>query len=391
MIETKIKSIALKNREKVIKIRRQIHSNPELAFKEFKTSKLIKEELDKLNIEYIDVASTGVLATIKGKNNSGKTILLRADMDALPIKEENDLEFKSINDNMHACGHDAHVSWLLGTAMILNDIKEELNGNVKLLFQPGEEKGGSDIVIKENVLEGVDVLATGHCWPTIESGKIGIARNCAMAATNTFEITIIGKGGHGAEPHNCIDPIAVGNAVYSSIQQIVSRKIDPVIPVVVSVCSFNSGVSKNIIPDVCTLQGTIRAISQEKVIEVSQILENIARAICKAHGANCKFEKSAGGDAVINDKNMIELGRKSACKILGDENVEMIDFPAMTGEDFAIYMKERPGLFMYIGVGNEEKNTSYRLHNNKFDIDEKCLSVASSLFSQLAVDYLCKL
>ncbi|UWD46955.1 amidohydrolase [Clostridioides difficile] len=388
MIEDKIKSIALKNNEEVIKIRRQIHRNPELAFKEFETSKLIKKELDKLNIEYIDVAGTGVLATIKGNNDGRKTILLRADMDALPIKEENDLEFKSTNDNMHACGHDAHVSWLLGAAMILNDIKEELCGNVKLLFQPGEEKGGSDIVIKENVLEGVDVLATGHCWPTIESGKIGIARNCAMAATNTFEITIIGKGGHGAEPHNCIDPIAVGNAVYSSIQQIVSRKIDPVVPVVVSVCSFNSGISKNIIPDICTLQGTIRAISQEKVLEISEVLERMVRNICEAHGADCKFEKSAGGDAVINDKNMIELGRKSALKILGDENIEMIDFPAMTGEDFAIYMKERPGLFMYIGVGNKEKNINYKLHNNKFDIDEKCLSTASSLFAQLAVDYL---
>ncbi|MGX9756109.1 M20 metallopeptidase family protein [Clostridioides difficile] len=388
MIEDKIKSIALKNNEEVIKIRRQIHRNPELAFKEFETSKLIKKELDKLNIEYIDVAGTGVLATIKGNNDGRKTILLRADMDALPIKEENDLEFKSTNDNMHACGHDAHVSWLLGAAMILNDIKEELCGNVKLLFQPGEEKGGSDIVIKENVLEGVDVLATGHCWPTIESGKIGIARNCAMAATNTFEITIIGKGGHGAEPHNCIDPIAVGNAVYSSIQQIVSRKIDPVVPVVVSVCSFNSGISKNIIPDRCTLQGTIRAISQEKVLEISEVLEHMVRNICEAHGADCKFEKSAGGDAVVNDKNMIELGRKSALKILGDENIEMIDFPAMTGEDFAIYMKERPGLFMYIGVGNKEKNINYKLHNNKFDIDEKCLSTASSLFAQLAVDYL---
>ncbi|HBG7808581.1 TPA: peptidase dimerization domain-containing protein, partial [Clostridioides difficile] len=183
----------------------------------------------------------------------------------------------------------------------------------------------------------------------------------------------------------------VGNAVYSSIQQIVSRKINPVIPVVVSVCSFNSGVSKNIIPDVCTLQGTIRAISQEKVIEISKILENIVRGVCKSNGADCKFEKSMGGDAVINDKDMIELGKKSACKILGYENVEMIDFPAMTGEDFAIYMKERPGLFMYIGVGSEEKNINYRLHNNKFDIDEKCLSVASSLFSQLAVDYLCQL
>lgn len=390
MIEDKIKSIELKNNEKVIKIRRQIHSNPELAFKEFETSKLIKKELDKLNIEYIDVAGTGVLATIKGSNNGKKTILLRADMDGLPIKEENDLEFKSTNDNMHACGHDAHVSWLLGAAMILNDIKEELHGNVKLLFQPGEEKGGSDIVIKENVLEGVDVLATGHCWPTIESGKIGIARNCAMAATNTFEITIIGKGGHGAEPHNCIDPIAVGNAVYSSIQQIVSRKIDPVVPAVVSVCSFNSGISKNIIPDICILQGTIRAISQEKVLEISEVLEHMVRNICKAHGADCKFEKSAGGDAVVNDKNMIELGRKSALKILGDENIEMIDFPAMTGEDFAIYMKERPGLFMYIGVGNKEKNINYKLHNNKFNIDEKCLSTASSLFAQLAVDYLCQ-
>ncbi|MCC0643492.1 M20 family metallopeptidase [Clostridioides sp. ZZV14-6150] len=390
MIEDKIKSIALKNNEKVIKIRRQIHSNPELAFKEFETSKLIKKELDKLNIEYIDVAGTGVLATIKGNNNGKKTMLLRADMDGLPIKEENDLEFKSTNDNMHACGHDAHVSWLLGAAMILNDIKEELHGNVKLLFQPGEEKGGSDIVIKENVLEGVDVLATGHCWPTIESGKIGIARNCAMAATNTFEITIIGKGGHGAEPHNCIDPIAVGNAVYTSIQQIVSRKIDPVVPVVVSICSFNSGISKNIIPDICILQGTIRAVSQEKVLEISEVLEHMVRNICKAHGADCKFEKSAGGDAVVNDKNMIELGRKSALKILGDENIEMIDFPAMTGEDFAIYMKERPGLFMYIGVGNKEKNINYRLHNNKFNIDEKCLSTASSLFAQLAVDYLCQ-
>lgn len=395
MINQEIKRIYREIEDEVVNIRRNIHRNPELAYEEFSTSKYILEKLKSIGIEEIDVIeNTGIVALLRGEKCINKenptTIMLRADMDALPIKEETNLTFKSRNNNMHACGHDVHIAWTLGVAIILSRLKKLLNGNIKFVFQPAEEIGGSVKLVKKGVLNSpeVDIVLAGHCWPDLEAGKIGIARDVAMASANTFKIKILGKGGHGAEPHNCIDPICIGNEIYSSIQKIVSRRINPIDSTVVSICSFNSGYSSNIIPDTCEIQGTVRSLSVNKVIEINKNIELVVSNICNIYGAKYSFEMGGVCLPVVNDSILVNKILESATDIIGCENINIVDYPSMTGEDFSEYCNKKPGLFIYVGSSSLEKGIKEKLHSSKFDIDESMLETAVAVFSKFIIDYL---
>lgn len=382
----------------LINIRRKIHQNPELGNKEFKTRDLIIERLNNIGYTNIEIINeTGVVAILEGEskditsgNDRSRTILFRSDIDALPIKEENDSEFKSLNDNMHACGHDAHIAWGLGTAEVLYSIKDSIKGRVKFVFQPAEEIGGARKLIHLGVLRNpdVDVVLGGHVWPEIEVGKIGIANKVAMSSGTSFKIEIIGKGGHGAEPYNCIDPIAIGSEVYSSIQKLLYKINTPKDPTIISVCSFNAGNSRNIIPDICTIEGTIRAISKDRISDILDKIDKITLKITEAYGA--KYELDRGGIClpVVNDSSLVKLMQNSSAAFLDEGDISIIDYPAMTSDDFSEYTAKLPGLYIYIGSTSNGSDITEKLHSSKFDIDESLIKVAVRVFSGFIIDCL---
>ncbi|WP_434303174.1 M20 metallopeptidase family protein [Clostridium botulinum] len=392
MLTEEILEIANNIKEELIDVRRYMHMYPELSFEEFKTSEFIKEKLKEHNINYIeDFHKTAVVALIKGRKE-GKTILVRGDIDALPIEENNSLEYKSLNKGvMHACGHDAHIAWTLGTAIILNKLKDKIKGNVKFIFQPGEEnQWGAKEMLKYGILENpkVDAAIAGHVWPDVQSGKIAIVNGCAMACANKFRIEIIGKGGHGASPQDTLDPIAIANEVYMAIQQIVSRRVDPYDSVVISIGVFKAQGSYNIIPDKVEMEGTIRTLSKDKMKEIIRLIDNILKGIVLIQGAKYRFDATEGVYPLINSEEFVYLAREAVVKVLGESNVEILKHGSMTGDDFSYFLNKVPGVFMYIGTLNNEKNINKPLHNCNFDIDEDIIYKASTVLSQLVIDYL---
>ncbi|MGL4773125.1 MAG: M20 metallopeptidase family protein, partial [Clostridium sp.] len=336
--------------EELIKIRREIHKYPETALEEVKTSKLIVEKLKEFGIEDIkdDIYKTAVLATIEG-GSKGKTILIRADMDALNIEEETNLEFKSCNhQKMHACGHDAHVTWLLGVAYILNKYKDELSGTFKLIFQPAEEDvGGADELLENyNILEEnpkVDYAIAGHVWPEINSKEFGLVNGCAMASANKLELDIYGKGGHGAEPHKTIDPIALASSVYMTSQQILSRRANPFSSSVLTFGVFEGKGAFNVIPDMVHMEGTVRGETYEEVCRITNELERITKGIVESFGGSYKLKVEKPVLPTINNKELV----KKAGKIFEELNepLHVLDHGAMTGEDFCYFTNKVPSLF----------------------------------------------
>ena len=304
--------------KKVYDIRHQIHMNPELGFEEYETSKLVSSELEKLGIEVTkNVAKTGVVGLIKG-GYPGKTVALRADMDALRINEEGDYEFKSKNPGvMHACGHDGHTASLLGVAMMLNEIKDELHGNVKLIFQPAEEvEGGALPMIKEGVLENpkVDAVFGGHLWGSIEEGKVAVKHGAMMASPDIFTIKIHGKGGHAGVPHASVDPVPIMAQVITALQTIVSRKNDPTNPLVISCCNVHSGECHNAIPTEALIQGTVRTLNNETRDFAEEAIEKFVKGIVESQGASYEFEFIRQFPPLVNDKNMADVLEKAAKK-----------------------------------------------------------------------------
>jgi len=391
-----IKSISSEIETDIINIRRIIHKFPELGNKEFNTSKVIVDKLKKIgytDIEVID--NTGVLAILHGESKTNeihKTVMFRSDIDALPIKEETNCEFSSLNENMHACGHDAHIAWGLGIAEVLFRLKHLVNGQVKFVFQPAEETGGAKKLIDLGVLENpnADIVVGGHVWPEIEVGNIGIARNVAMSSGSSFKLTVIGKGGHGAEPFNCIDPIAIGSEIYSSIQKLQYKINNPKEPAIISICSFHSGFSRNIIPDICKIEGTVRAVNRDLVVDILDKIEDIAHNFTKSYKASYKFDRSSICSPVVNDINLVNIMYNSANKFIetDSEHIKIIDYPAMTSDDFSAYTDKIPGLYIYIGSSSKDSGLSEKLHSNKFDLDEKLLRKAVNVFSGFIIDYL---
>lgn len=394
-IKDEIMQTAKGIQEELINIRRHLHSNPELSLKEFETSKYICEKLREYGIEeiYDNIYETAVLALIRG-SKPGKTIMLRADMDALPIEELNDVSYKSINSCvMHACGHDSHVSWMIGAAIILNKFKSNLNGNVKILFQPAEEGvGGADTLLEHidilNMEPKVDCAIAGHVWPSIDSGSVGIVNGCAMAAANKFTLEIIGKGGHGAEPQNTIDPIALANSAYMAIQQIVSRITNPFEPAVVTIGLFKGEGAYNVIPDKVIMEGTVRAESFNRVTEIMELISGVVKGIVEPRGGKYTLSSSKEIHSVINDEQMVLWAEKAIGEFKGKEKIQLLKHGAMTGEDFCYFSERVPSLFIYIGTKNIEKGINVALHNPKFNIDEDILWQSAADMSYLAYKYL---
>lgn len=389
-------SIILKKAEaikdKLIALRRDIHAHPEIGLHETRTAKIIAETLEQYGIEVQrNVGVTGVVGLLRGKY-PGKTILLRADMDCLKISEENNIKYKSEYPNlMHACGHDAHIAWLIGAAIILSELKGKIKGNIKFLFQPAEEKeGGAEKTIHSGVLENpkVDAIIGAHVWPNIETGKIGIKSGPLMAASDNFKISIYGKGGHGGQPHKCIDPIAVACEIYMALQTVISRKVDPLEPVVITIGKFNSGSAHNVIPDKAEMEGTIRTLTHEVRDKIPDIMESIIKGISLANGAKYNFEFIPYHAPVINDSEITSVVGKAAAKLLGHKSIIIVDKPTMIGEDFSSFEEKVPGTFFWVGTYNSKKGIIKPLHNPEFNIDEDIIYKAAAVFAECAIVYL---
>jgi len=393
--------------EKLIETRKELHKYPELGLETFKTADFITNYLTNLGIESHKVLSgAGVVGIIRGqysneptdgytgKRNSDevKTIALRADIDALPINEENSFGYKScIPGAMHACGHDFHTVCLLGAAEILYTMKGYFKGNIKLLFQPAEETiAGAPGMIKEGVLENpsVDACFAAHVWPSIPVGKIGIVHGPSFSGINNFIITVKGKGGHGAMPHETIDPITVGCNIVTTLQTLISRRVNTFEPAVLSVCSFNAGTSVNITPDTAVLKGTLRTFDLSLRKKLEELICEISQGIAKSMGAELNIKFIYEAPPVINENNITDLFIDSACKIIGKENIITDIKPAMVSEDFAFFSQIVPSTYYYLGCRNEEKGITYPLHNAKFKGDEECIRIGASLFAQFAIDFL---
>lgn len=390
MIDFLYKAESIK--DELISLRRNFHSHPELGFEEYETSKKIKNFLQREGIPYIEVSKTGICAVIKG--NGEKTIGIRADIDALPLEDKKCCEYSSkVKGKMHACGHDAHTTILLGAAKILNSMKDSLKGNVKLFFEPAEETvGGARFMIKEGVLENphVDAVIGLHVDEGIDVGKIGVKRGVVNAASNPFTITIKGKGGHGAHPDTTIDPIVIASEVILSLQTIVSREIPPTDPAVITIGSIHGGTAQNIIPEEVTISGIIRTMRSEHREYVKRRLKEAVEGISASMRGKCVIDIEESYPCLYNDDNMLNLIENSAKSIIGKENIKILQNPSMGVESFAYFSMERPSAFYYLGVRNEKRGIIHPAHGSFFDIDEDALPIGVAIQCRAAYDYFCK-
>ena len=368
--------------EKVKAYREHIHRYPELSFKEFQTMEFVADALTKIGIPFEKgVAGTGVVGIIRGNQHTADEacVGLRSELDALPILEQTDLSFASVHDGvMHACGHDVHTSILLGAAEILWKYRNELPHPVKLIFQPGEEKnpGGASLMIEAGVLNNppVSELFALHVFPEMEAGKIGFKQGLYMASCDEIYITIHGKGGHGATPHNTIDPIAIGAQLIIGLQQIVSRKCDPKIPCVLSFGYFEALGATNVIPDKAVLKGTFRTMDEPWRKEAIELIQKNVHATCEAFGATADLDISIGYPFLQNDEKLTDAFTRAAEKYFGEERVEELPI-RLTSEDFSFYAQEIPVCFFRLGVRNEAEGIVYGVHHPKFNIDDHALQV----------------
>jgi len=388
-----IKELSCKYLKEITNIRRHIHTYPELSKEEYKTAELVAVKLREMGIEVeTGVAKTGVVALIKGKNPDKKTVALRADMDALQITEENDVPYKSQNEGvMHACGHDAHTSSLLGTAKILSELKDQFEGTVKLFFQPSEERypGGAIEMIKAGVMENprpVNVFGQ-HVYPELEAGKIGLKSGKYMASTDEVFLTVKGKGGHGGQPMNNIDPVLIASHIVVALQQIVSRNANPSMPTVLSFGRFIADGRTNVIPNHVNIEGTIRTFDEEWRKTAHQKITKMAESIADSMGGSCEVYIDPGYPFVYNDPEVTENTKAWAIDYLGEENV--VDLPLrMTAEDFSYFANEAPSCFYRLGVRNEERGIVSNLHTPTFDVDELSLETGMGLMAWIAVNAL---
>ena len=373
----------------IVEKRRTIHRHPELMYEEFETSKLVQNTLKELEIPYKkDIAITGVVGTIG--NGKGPCIALRADMDALPIHEETDIDFKSeIDGKMHACGHDCHTAMLLGAARVLKENEHKINGTIKLIFQPAEEGGaGGKMMREQGVLldPKVQQIFALHVAGTIPVGTLASREGTLLAATSSIKILVKGKGGHAAAPHHTNDPVVTGSKIVVELQTLVSRELNPLEPGVISITMANAGSAFNVIPSTMELQGTIRSLTIEGVSNLQTRVKEVAQSIAKAN--RCEAEVSFPGNdypPTINDAGCWQLGKSAAKEILGEENLIEMPDPIMGGEDFAYYTEEVPGCFSFLGVGNPDIDAVYDVHHPMFKVDEKALSLGTAIHVNTAL------
>ena len=390
-MQEKIRRLAHEYHAATIAQRRHLHAHPELSFQEYHTSRYVAAELAALGIEHQHgVADTGVVALIKGKNPRKRIIALRADMDALPILEANDVPYKSQNEGiMHACGHDVHTSSLLGAARILHELRQEWEGTVKCIFQPGEERlpGGASLMIKAGVLEHprpVSIFGQ-HVHPPLRAGMIGLKSGIYMASADEIYVTVKGRGGHGAMPQECVDPITMSAQILMSLQQIISRYCDPAIPSVLTFGKINStGGATNIIPNEVKMEGTFRTMDEKWRAEAHKRMKKMAESIAKGMGGACDFHILRGYPVLYNHEQLTARTKQWAIEYLGKDQV--VDLPLrMTSEDFAYFSQAMPACFYRLGTGNPERGISSPIHTNTFDIDEKALETSIGLMAWLAV------
>jgi amidohydrolase len=378
--------------ESLIDLRRTFHQWPELGFQEKRTSALVAERLEALGIEVrTGIAQTGVLGTLRG-NGAGKTVLLRADMDGLPIEEASGAPYASQNHGvMHACGHDGHTAILLAAARVLARRRQQFSGTVKFVFQPAEElpPGGAKGMIDEGVLEHPRVDATFglHLWNSLPVGKIGVDEGPIMASVDRFDIVIKGVGSHGAYPHTGVDPIVVGSHIVAALQTVVSREVSPLAPVVVTVGTFHGGTAFNVIPSDVELSGTVRTVDARMRDEMPARLERIVRGVSSGMRAECGFHYTFGYPVTVNDVSKAQFVRRVAGAIVGEANVVSAGM-TMGAEDMSYFLDAVPGCYLRLGSGNSDKGLIHPHHSALFDFDEAALPIGVEILTQLTLAYL---
>lgn len=381
----KVMQYVEENKKYLIDLRRWFHQYPELGFKEFKTADKIRGILTNLEIPF-ETVGTGTVAILKGKGEK-PVIGLRCDIDALPVSEGREISFKSRNEGcMHACGHDAHITMLLGAAKILSEHREEIEGTIKFIFQPAEEVfGGAKVMIESGLLEDVDTFCGMHIFPYIPTGKISVEEGPRYTSADSMKIKIIGKSGHGAMPQFSIDPIYIGSQVVNALQSVTSREVDPAETCVISVCKFHCGSMFNIIEETAELEGTIRTFSPELREKMPGIIERVIKNTCAAFRADYEFEYIQGAPATINDSYYSNIAKKSVITLLGKEGLTLYT-KTPGGEDFAYMLEKKPGIYAFVGCGKEEPEKNYPLHHNMFDLDEGGILNGCAFYVQYALD-----
>jgi amidohydrolase len=387
MLQQKIKDLAKQYASEFISIRRHLHAHPELSYQEFETSKFIQQKLADYNISFEIKATTGVVGLITGKNPDSRIVALRADMDALPILEQNDVSYKSTNNGvMHACGHDVHTTCLLGAAKILSVTKNDWQGTVKLIFQPGEEKnpGGASLLIKEGVLEnpkpeGIFAL---HVNPQLEVGKLSFRSGKVMASADEIYITVKGKGGHAAAPQLTADTILVASHLVVALQQVISRNNNPLLPSVLSITAFQGGFTTNVIPTEVKLMGTFRAMDEEWRFKAHDIIRKLSTELVESMGAEIDLHIDVGYPTVYNNEELNSAAKKIAQQYMGSDHVEETEI-RMGAEDFGYYSQQIPGCFFRLGTGNVSKGITSGVHTPLFNIDESAIETGMGIMAIL--------
>lgn len=398
-----IKKEVLELNDEVIKLRRDFHQHPELGFEEFRTSRKVMEYFEQLGLQAQQVTKTGVVATLHGKQ-PGPTVMLRADMDALPVQEENEVPYKSVNPGiMHACGHDGHTAMLLVAAKILSRHQGELAGNIKFVFEPNEENVAALQMIEDGVLEDpkVDACFGIHLWSTLESGKMAITAGPVMAGMNHFDLIIQGKGGHTATPQNSIDPILTAASVIQAVQAIQTREISVLQPTIIMFGQIEGGTASNIIPDKVTLKGTMRflhEINEDEGEGPASRFERIVANTCKAYRADYELDFVSGHPTLVNDRALTEVVKSVAQRVLGGppapEDItcspaeKIVSYISLAGEDFSEFAARVPGVFYFIGAGNRQKETDFPHHHPRFNIDEDVLQLGVEMHVRTVLQYL---
>jgi hippurate hydrolase len=387
MLKEEIKRLAKQYAQEFIEIRHHLHANPELSYEEYETSKFIQGKLQEFGIPFEIKATTGVVGLIEGKNPGKKVIALRADMDALPITEENNIPYKSTKAGlMHACGHDVHTTCLLGASKILNELKDNWEGTVKLIFQPGEEKnpGGASLMIKDGVLENPKPSAIFglHVHPGLPIGKTSFREGKVMASADELYITVKGKGGHAASPHLCVDPILIASHLIISLQQIVSRNNNPYNPTVLSITSFQGGTTTNVIPNEIKLKGTFRAMDEEWRYKAHDLIKRIATDLVHSMGGEIDLLIDVGYPSVYNNEKLNTIAKEKAAEYIGPDNVEETE-KRMGAEDFGYYSQLIAGCFYRLGVMNKEKGITAGVHTPTFNIDENAIEIGMGIMAWL--------
>jgi amidohydrolase len=387
-----IKALAKEVFEETIATRRHLHQHPELSFEEYQTSIFVKQRLHQLGIPFEEMAGTGIVGYIKGELPSDRVVALRADMDALPILEVEGRSYGSLNPGvMHACGHDAHTASLLGTAKILQSLTSQFGGTIKLIFQPGEEKlpGGASLMIKEGVLQNPAPHAVlgQHVMPLIPAGKVGFRSGQYMASTDELYMTVRGKGGHGAQPQQNIDPVLIMAHILTGLQQVVSRMADPKMPTVLSFGKVIANGATNVIPNEVYLEGTFRTFDEKWRKEAHKRMQTLALGMAESMGGTCEFEVRNGYPFLVNDEELTASSRLAAVEYLGEDNVVDLDL-WMAAEDFAYYSQVSKACFYRLGTGNEAKGIQSAVHTPTFDVDEDAFAISTGLMAYLTLKQL---